>query len=149
VLQKVSQKELKIQYETACGILQRTRDCCPYAWSGFAIHFADLLYRRAMARKGICVSATRGVSDAHDVSFVATIYSLWMLPTNQKAEMWHFWLTAAAIGAFWASFSRMIAAGTPHASATNALVIWGQLAAVAVFLIAQLVFVANVVLALT
>lgn len=81
--------------------------------------------------------------------FVASIYSLWMLPMNQKAEMWHFWLTAAAIGVFWASFSGILAAGASHASATAALVIWGQLAAVAVFLIAQLIFVANLVLALT
>ena len=71
-----------------------------------------------------------------------------MLPINQKAAMWHFWLTAAAIGAFWASFSRMGAAGALHSSWADVLA-WGQIAAVSVFLVAQVVFLANLVLALT
>jgi hypothetical protein len=36
--------------------------------------------------------------------FFAAIYSLRLLPLQQKVGMWHFWLTILAIAAFWPSF---------------------------------------------
>ena len=36
--------------------------------------------------------------------FVASIYSLWMLPFNRVATWWHFSLTTIGIGVFWLAF---------------------------------------------
>ena len=39
--------------------------------------------------------------------FIASIYSLWMLPFNRIATWWHFSLTTIGIGMFWLAFYRV------------------------------------------
>jgi hypothetical protein len=38
------------------------------------------------------------------LSFFAAIYSRWPLSLNNRAAVWHYWITAAAIAAFWFCF---------------------------------------------
>jgi hypothetical protein len=76
--------------------------------------------------------------------FFGTIYSLWMLPFNRTATLWHFWLTAFGIGVFWLSFYR---AGATLSNPRTA--IWGVFAAPAIVLLAQVVFVWNLIQAIS
>src|SRR5207245_1583431 len=76
------------------------------------------LISRFISRSGLGISVTwRGtgyvlppgsisVGLATALCFFATIYSLWMLPFNRTATLWHFWLTTIGIGVFWLAFYR-------------------------------------------
>jgi hypothetical protein len=75
--------------------------------------------------------------------FFATIYSLWMLPFNRTATLWHFWLTTIGIAVFWLSFYR--AASTLPDSRTA---IWTAFVSPAVVLLAQVIFIWNFVQAI-
>src|SRR5262249_22152810 len=46
------------------------------------------------------------IAIATALCFCATVYSLWMLPFNRTAMLWHFWLTIIGIAVFWLSFYR-------------------------------------------
>ena len=71
--------------------------------------------------------------------FVASIYSLWMLPFNRVATWWHFSLTTAAIGVFWLAFYRV-----PNSRTA----IWTVFSATAAILFTQAIFVWNFVQAI-
>lgn len=75
--------------------------------------------------------------------FFGAIYSLWMLPFNQTATFVHFWLTLIGMGAFWLAFYRL---GATLADSRPAL--WIAFAAPAIILLAQLIFVGNLVQAI-
>ena len=78
------------------------------------------------------------VALATALCFFAAIYSLWMLPFNRTAMLWHFWLTTIGIGIFWLSLYR-----TGSAPADSRTAAWGVFAALAVVLLTQLIFVWN------
>ena len=65
--------------------------------------------------------------------FFATIYSLWMLPFNRAATLWHFWLTTIGIGVFWMAFY------TPNSRTA----LWAFFAAPVAVLVTQVIFVWN------
>jgi hypothetical protein len=71
--------------------------------------------------------------------FFATIYSFWMLPFNRTATMWHFGLTALGILVFWVAF---------YFAPNSRTAMWMVFAAPAAVLLAQSIFVWNLVQAL-
>jgi hypothetical protein len=71
--------------------------------------------------------------------FVASIYSLWMLPFNRIATWWHFSLTTIGIGVFWLAFYRV-----PNSRTA----IWAVFAAPAAILLTQTIFVWNLIQAI-
>lgn len=71
--------------------------------------------------------------------FIASIYSLWMLPFNHIATWWHFSLTTIGIGVFWLAFYQVPASRTA---------IWAVFAAPAAILLTQAIFVWNVIQAI-
>lgn len=71
--------------------------------------------------------------------FVASIYSLWMLPFNRTATWWHFSLTTIGIGVFWLAFYRV-----PNSRTA----IWAVFAAPAAILLTQAIFVWNLIQAI-
>lgn len=75
--------------------------------------------------------------------FFATIYSLWMLPFNRTATLFHFWLTAFGIGVFSLAFYR---AGATLPNSRTAL--WVVFAAPAMVLLTQIIFVWNLIQAI-
>lgn len=75
--------------------------------------------------------------------FFATVYSLWMLPFNRTATLFHFWLTAVGIGVFWLAFYQ---AGAALPNSRTAL--WIVFAAPAMVFLTQVIFVWNLIQAL-
>jgi hypothetical protein len=76
----------------------------------------------------------------------AAIYSIWFLPLNHAAVLWHFWLTAGGTVLFWIGFVAFSRAVTSSRSVpTSALAYLGGLV---LLLGAQGVFVANLVVGL-
>jgi len=71
--------------------------------------------------------------------FVASIYSLWMLPFNRIATWWHFSLTTIGISVFWLAFYRV-----PNSRAA----LWAFFAAPAAILLTQVIFVWNLIQAI-
>ena len=71
--------------------------------------------------------------------FVASIYSLWMLPFNRIAMWWHFWLTTLGIGVFWLAFYRVPSSRTA---------LWAFFAAPVAILAVQAIFVWNLIQAI-
>ena len=71
--------------------------------------------------------------------FVASIYSLWMLPFNRVATWWHFSLTTIGIVVFWLAFYRV-----PNSRAA----VWAVFAAPAAILLTQAIFVWNLIQAI-
>src|SRR5215831_7015519 len=71
--------------------------------------------------------------------FVASVYSLWMLPFNRHATWWHFSLTTVGIGVFWLALYR-----APNSRAA----VWAAFAAPAAILLTQVIFVWNVIQAI-
>lgn len=78
--------------------------------------------------------STIGIGLATALCFVATIYSLWMLPFNRAASLFHFWLTAFGIGVFWLAFYR---------APNSRTAMWAVFAAPTVVLLTQVIFVWN------
>lgn len=68
--------------------------------------------------------------------FFGTIYSLWMLPFNRTATLLHFGLTAIGILVFWIAF---------YLSPNSRTAVWTVFAAPAAVLLAQSIFVWNLV----
>jgi hypothetical protein len=87
--------------------------------------------------------ASISVAQATALYFFATIYSLWMLPFNRTAMLWHFWLTIAGITVFWLSFYRA-ASTLPDWRAA----VWAAFISPAVVLLTQVLFVWNLVQAI-
>ena len=71
--------------------------------------------------------------------FVASVYSLWMLPLNRHATWWHFSLTTVGIGIFWLAFY------LPN----SRVAVWAAFAAPAAILLTQVIFVWNVIQAIS
>lgn len=82
---------------------------------------------------------TIGIGLASALCFVATIYSLWMLPFNRTATLFHFWLTAFGIVVFWLAFYR---------APNSRTAMWAVFAAPVAVLLIQVVFVWNLVQAI-
>jgi len=80
-----------------------------------------------------------GIVLATALCFVATIYSLWMLPFNRTASLFHFWLTAVGIGVFWPAFYR---------APNSRTAMWAVFAASAAILLTQVIFVWNLIQAI-
>ncbi len=86
---------------------------------------------------------------------VAAIYSVWVFPLNQKAALWHFWVTTLALATFWMSFYSFARAVTsPSVSTANLsglrlviAVCW--ILSIPIALIAQVIFVVNFVLSIS
>lgn len=79
-------------------------------------------------------------------------YSLWMLPINEKAGMWHFWLTSAGVMVYWFSFlglAEVAQSGGRAAPHLHSVVAWGQIASIPVLLVAQTIFVVNLTAAVS
>lgn len=98
---------------------------------GISIPFRGIRY--VLPPSMICVG------QATALCFLATIYSLWMLPFNRMVSLFHFWLTALGIGVFWLAFYR------PPNSRT---VVWAVFAAPAAVLLTQVIFVWNLLQAI-
>ena len=81
---------------------------------------------------------------ATGMCFFAATYSLWMLPFNRTAALSHFWLTAIGIAVFWLAFYRV---GASLANSRTAL--WIVFAAPAIVLLTQVIFVWNLIQALS
>jgi hypothetical protein len=71
--------------------------------------------------------------------FVASIYSLWMLPFNRTATWWHFSLTTIGIGVFWLAFYR---------APNSRTAIWAVFAAPVAILLTQGIFIWNLIQAI-
>jgi hypothetical protein len=86
---------------------------------------------------------------------VAAIYSVWVFPLNQKAALWHFWVTTLAVAVFWLSFYSFARAVTSPSVSTANLSGLRQVIAVCwilsipIVLIAQVIFVVNFVLSIS
>lgn len=75
--------------------------------------------------------------------FVAPIYSLWMLPFNRTAMLWHFWLATIGIAVFWFSFSQ-VGSALPNSRTA----VWAVFVSAAVVLLTQILFVWNLLQAI-
>jgi hypothetical protein len=79
----------------------------------------------------------------------AAIYSFYLLPMNQKAAMWHFWLTAIGILLFWMAFYSLAArvtGGYPlEKRGVTVAIVASWMSSFALVLIGQGIFVANLV----
>lgn len=82
----------------------------------------------------------------------AAVYSLYLLPMNQKAAVWHFWLTAGGILLFWVgfySFSALVARGGSWQAGRAVVAIGASwVCSFALIVVAQGIFVANVIAAI-
>jgi hypothetical protein len=78
-------------------------------------------------------------------------YSAWVLPINERAAMWHFWLTTAGILVFSISFwclAHIVPASGLKASHLNWAAAWGQITSIPVLAATQALFVINFIVAL-
>lgn len=80
--------------------------------------------------------------------FWAAAYAIWPLHMNLKAGIWHYWMTAVPIAVFWACFYlfgfRLTSTkNTPYRLA----VLLGQFMSLGVILLAQTMFIANLIFA--
>jgi hypothetical protein len=81
--------------------------------------------------------------------FYAFAYSLWILPLNRGAGLWHFWLTISAIAVFWVCFylPPWLLEGKSHSGFGYGAVV-GWFVSLLVLLLAQIIFVLNFALAI-
>jgi hypothetical protein len=81
--------------------------------------------------------------------FFAAVYSVWPLPMNQKAGIWHYWTTAVAIAAFWVCFFLFAFRVSPDSILTpyGKAALLGQFGSMIVILLAQTIFVVNLIFA--
>jgi hypothetical protein len=82
----------------------------------------------------------------------AAAYSLWMVPLNRSAGVWHFWLTITAIATYWAGIFLLFVKreDLPHGDfhgASLALAI-GWLGSLPLLVVAQGIFFFNLIFAL-
>lgn len=79
----------------------------------------------------------------------AAVYSFWIVPMNQKAATWHFWLTAIGFSLFWIFYYTFSAIAKGDAARRSgpivaAMAITG-LASFLLIMVAQGVFVTNLI----
>jgi hypothetical protein len=77
----------------------------------------------------------------------AAIYSLWLIPMNHVAALWHFWLSAGGTVLFWVgffAFARAVESGHSMAARVLAAYLFGFM----LLLAGQGVFVANLLVSL-
>jgi len=80
--------------------------------------------------------------------FSAAIYAIVPLQMNVKAGVWHYWMTAIPIVIFWACFYLFVFRQADGANTSYRLaVLLGQFISLAVILIAQTIFAANLMVA--
>jgi hypothetical protein len=81
--------------------------------------------------------------------FFAAISSRWPLSLNNRAAVWHYWITAAAIAAFWFCFYFFAFHATRESDLTvrQTAALLGQFISMMVILLAQTIFVANLAFA--
>ena len=103
---------------------------------GISIHWGGTGY--VLPPSAVCIAL------ATASCFFATIYSLWMLPFNRTATLLHFWLTACGIGVFWLCFYR---ADTTLPDSRTA--IWAVFAAPVMVLLTQVIFIWNLIQAIS
>jgi hypothetical protein len=102
---------------------------------GFSIRWHGTGY--VLQPNSICIAL------ATALCFVATIYSLWMLPFNRTAMLWHFWLTTIWIAVFWFSFFQ-VGSALPNSRTA----VWAVFVSAAVVLLTQILFVWNLLQAI-
>jgi hypothetical protein len=79
--------------------------------------------------------------------FFAAIYSIWPLPLNPTAAVWHYWITAFAMAAFWACFYFFAFHVLRDSKITpvQTIALFGQFVSLIVVAFAQTIFVGNLV----
>jgi hypothetical protein len=82
--------------------------------------------------------------------FFAAIYATWPLPMDYRIGLWHYWITALAIAAFWGSFYLCAFHAPTRSSLTSfqTVALFGQFVSIMVIALAQGIFVANLTLAI-
>jgi len=103
---------------------------------GISIHLGGVAY--VLPPSTVCIAL------ATALCFFATTYSIWMVPFNRTATLLHFWLTAFGIAVFWLSFYRAGAAPSNSGAA-----LWSVFLTPPLVLLTQLIFVWNVIQALS
>lgn len=76
----------------------------------------------------------------------AAIHSVWMLPLNHRASLWHFWLSAISIAVFWVCSYVLPSTAVRSRLGTTFAAIW--FLSILVFALTQIIFVANFLSAL-
>jgi hypothetical protein len=82
----------------------------------------------------------------------AAAYSLWMVPLNGRAGLWHFWLTIGAIAIYWTGMLSLIMKqenlprGDLHGMPLALAIVW--LGSIPLLIIAQGIFFFNLIFAL-
>jgi hypothetical protein len=81
--------------------------------------------------------------------FFAAIYSIWPLPMNYSAALWHYWITVLAVATFWASFYLFAFHAFPNSKVTpyREVALFGQFVSIIVIALAQTIFVGNLIFA--
>ena len=83
------------------------------------------------------------------LSLSAAAYAFWPLPMNVKAGAWHSWVTVGGIAVFWMCFYLFpVDRNPPGAKSYMLALLLGQLASLGAVLLAQTVFIGNLVVAL-
>ncbi len=103
------------------------------------IHLRSVVY--AFSPSTVCLAM------ASLLCFFAAIYSIWPLPMNYRVGLWHYWITALAIVAFWASFYLFIFHPLPSSNLAP-IALFGQLVSTIVIVLAQAIFVVNLTYAI-
>jgi hypothetical protein len=78
----------------------------------------------------------------------AAMYAFWPLQMNVKAGAWHSWVTVGGIAVFWICFYLFpVDRSLPEANSYMLVLLLGQLTSLGAVLLAQIVFVGNLVVA--
>ena len=110
--------------------------------SGVSINLRSVVY--GFSPSTVCLGM------ASLLCFFAAIYSIWPLPMNYRVGLWHYWITALAIVAFWTSFYLFAFHALPSSSLTvyQTIALFGQFVSIIVIVLAQAIFVVNLTLAI-
>ncbi len=84
------------------------------------------------------------------LGFFAAVYSFWPLPMSHRVGLWHYWVTALAIVAFWTSFYLFAFHALPSSNLTmyQTILLFGQFVSMIFIVLAQVIFVVNLTLAI-
>jgi hypothetical protein len=79
--------------------------------------------------------------------FAAAVYAIWPLQMNMKAGIWHYWVTVVGIATFWMCFYSFPLNESGSNTSYRLAMLLGQLMSLGVILLAQAIFVANLLFA--